>query len=147
VAEFQELILFHPACKPKRFSPDTHPFARHDIFLTVIIAELQMLFEVLLRIAQVELGLGGQHLYFLAHTHRQSCNEIITTRRTKIGLDASMKAMLNSNFLRHALPLTKKAEPPPTRSVDRDSGTASAIGGWLQRLVEPSRCAAGLADG
>jgi hypothetical protein len=33
--------------------------------------------------------------------------------------------------------LTKKAEPPPTRSVDRDSGTASAIGGWLQRLVRP----------
>jgi hypothetical protein len=67
---------------------------------------LQMLFEVFLRIAQVALGLGGQHLHFLAHTHRPSCNEIITTRRPKIGLDASMKAMLNSHFLRHALPLT-----------------------------------------
>jgi hypothetical protein len=33
--------------------------------------------------------------------------------------------------------LTKKAEPPPTRSVDRDSGTDRAIGGWLQRLVRP----------
>ena len=28
---------------------------------------------------------------------------------------------------------TKKAEPPPTRDVNRDSGTASANGGW--RLV------------
>jgi hypothetical protein len=42
--------------------------------------------------------------------------------------------------------LTKKAEPPPTRDVNRDSGTESAIrlrseatdgqdGGWLRRLV------------
>ena len=29
--------------------------------------------------------------------------------------------------------LTKKAEPPPTRDVNRDSGTASANGGWLRR--------------
>src|ERR1017187_405896 len=35
--------------------------------------------------------------------------------------------------------LTKKAEPPPTRDVNRDSGTDSANGGWLQRLVRP-RC-------
>jgi hypothetical protein len=28
-----------------------------------------------------------------------------------------------------------KAEPPPTRGVNRDSGTASANGGWLRRLV------------
>jgi len=27
--------------------------------------------------------------------------------------------------------LTKKAEPPPTRDVNRDSGTASANGGWV----------------
>jgi hypothetical protein len=33
--------------------------------------------------------------------------------------------------------LTKKAEPPPTRDVNRDSGTDNAIGGWLQRLVRP----------
>src|ERR1035438_4356057 len=33
------------------------------------------------------------------------------------------------------LRLTKKAEPPPTRGVNRDSGTASANGGWLRRLV------------
>src|SRR5664280_2804024 len=31
--------------------------------------------------------------------------------------------------------LTKKAEPPPTCDVNRDSGTASANGGWLRRLV------------
>jgi len=35
--------------------------------------------------------------------------------------------------------LTKKAEPPPTRGVNRDSGTASANGGWLQRLVRQQR--------
>ena len=39
------------------------------------------------------------------------------------------------------------AEPPPTRDVNRDSGTESANGGWLRRLVEPSRCAADLAAG
>src|ERR1017187_1047923 len=33
--------------------------------------------------------------------------------------------------------LSKKAEPPPTRDVNRDSGTASANGGWLRRLVRP----------
>src|ERR1035437_7176780 len=32
---------------------------------------------------------------------------------------------------------TKKAEPPPTRDVNRDSGTDSANGGWLRRLVRP----------
>jgi hypothetical protein len=31
--------------------------------------------------------------------------------------------------------LTKKAEPPPTRDVNRDSGTDSANGSWLRRLV------------
>ena len=39
----------------------------------------------------------------------------------------------------HSMPdvchLTKKAEPPPTRDVNRDSGTDSANGGWLWRLV------------
>ena len=29
----------------------------------------------------------------------------------------------------------EKAEPPPTRDVNRDSGTDSANGGWLRRLV------------
>jgi len=36
--------------------------------------------------------------------------------------------------------LTKKAEPPPTRDVNRDSGTASANGGWLRRLVRQMVC-------
>src|ERR1035437_4255539 len=31
--------------------------------------------------------------------------------------------------------LTKKAESPPTNGVNRDSGTTSANGGWLRRLV------------
>jgi hypothetical protein len=35
--------------------------------------------------------------------------------------------------------LTKKAEPPPTRDVARDSGTDSANGGWLRRLVRQQR--------
>jgi len=38
-----------------------------------------------------------------------------------------------------AVRLTKKAEPPPTRSVGRDSGTDNAIGGWLRRLVRHQR--------
>src|ERR1700733_10010040 len=36
--------------------------------------------------------------------------------------------------------LTKKAEPPPTRDGNRDSGTASANGGWLRRLVRRQNC-------
>jgi hypothetical protein len=31
--------------------------------------------------------------------------------------------------------LKQKAEPPPTRDVNRDGGSASANGGWLRRLV------------
>jgi len=38
------------------------------------------------------------------------------------------------------LRLTKKAEPPPTRGVNRDSGTDSANGGWLRRLVRRLVC-------
>ena len=33
--------------------------------------------------------------------------------------------------------LTNKTEPPPTRDVNRDSGTDRANGGWLRRLVRP----------
>ena len=40
-------------------------------------------------------------------------------------------------FVRCSCGLTKKAEPPPTRGVNRDSGTDSANGGWLRRLVRP----------
>jgi len=42
--------------------------------------------------------------------------------------------------------LTKKAEPPPTRDVNRDSGTASANGGWLRRLVRRTVYAHALAS-
>ena len=42
-------------------------------------------------------------------------------------------------FLACSRGLTKKAEPPPTRGVNRDSGTASANGGWLRRLVRRHR--------
>jgi hypothetical protein len=37
--------------------------------------------------------------------------------------------------VRENFSLTKKAEPPPTRGVNRDSGTDSANGGWLRRIV------------
>ena len=64
VAEFEELILVHPAGESKPFRPDACPFAGHDIFLTVIIAELQMLFEVFFSVVQVALCFGGQHTPF-----------------------------------------------------------------------------------
>ena len=48
----------------------------------------------------------------------------------------SNKSHRNSRW---ASRLTKKAEPPPTRDVNRDSGTASANGGWLRRLVRLTR--------
>jgi hypothetical protein len=38
-----------------------------------------MLFEVFFRVVQVALCLGGQHIHFLAHPARKSCNEFITT--------------------------------------------------------------------
>jgi hypothetical protein len=40
---------------------------------------LQMLFEVFFRVVQVALCLGGQHIHFLAHPARRSCNEFVTT--------------------------------------------------------------------
>jgi hypothetical protein len=46
---------------------------------------------------------------------------------------------IDCNFMSR---LTKKAEPPPTRDVNHDSGTAMTHGGLLRRLVELSRCAA-----
>jgi len=38
------------------------------------------------------------------------------------------------NVVRLGMP-NVEAEPPPTRDVNRDSGTDSANGGWLRRLV------------
>ena len=48
------------------------------------------------------------------------------------------------NFCGVQCGLTKKAEPPPTRGVNRDSGTASANGGWLRRLVRQTAHVSGL---
>jgi hypothetical protein len=41
------------------------------------------------------------------------------------------------NFEMRISRLTKKAEPPPTCDVNRDSGTTSANGVKLRRLVRP----------
>jgi len=38
--------------------------------------------------------------------------------------------------------LTTKAEPPPVRGGNRDSGTDRANGGWLRRLVRRFVCRA-----
>jgi hypothetical protein len=46
-------------------------------------------------------------------------------------LNKSVRVIARSRGCR----LTKKAEPPPTRDVNRDSGTDRANGGWLRRLV------------
>jgi hypothetical protein len=57
-----------------------------------------------------------------------SLGRISKSNRNQNGADKdSHKVTLSS--------LTKKAEPPPTNGVNRDSGTASANGGWLRRLV------------
>jgi len=48
--------------------------------------------------------------------------------------------------LKHTSSLTKKAEPPPTRDVNRDSGTDSANGGWLRRLVRHRGVSYALSD-
>ena len=48
-----------------------------------------------------------------------------------------MKKMTSNGLMRWSSGLTKKAEPPPTRDVNRDGGTANANGGWLRRLVRP----------
>jgi len=42
-----------------------------------------------------------------------------------------MLTILKYFFIRVSCRLTKKAEPPPTNDVSRDSGTAMANGGWL----------------
>src|ERR1039458_10190203 len=45
----------------------------------------------------------------------------------------------SDRWYRTTLTPNKQAEPPPTRGVNRDSGTASANGGWLRRLVRHQR--------
>ena len=58
---------------------------------------------------------------------------IVNAPRSRCRLVLPLKFMMRSG-------LTKKAEPPPTRDVNRDSGTDSANGGWLRRLVRPRYC-------
>src|SRR5665647_1116655 len=53
----------------------------------------------------------------------------------KSNCSKSSPAQVTNSSLIASRGLTKKAEPPPTRDVNRDSGTASANGGWLRRLV------------
>jgi hypothetical protein len=65
-----------------------------------------MLFEVFFGVVQIALCLGGKHIHFLAHSTRKSCNEFVTTRLLRIGLDGGMSPTLNRHFLWHALPLT-----------------------------------------
>lgn len=64
MAEFQELIFFDPAGESELFRANSNPFTGHRIFLAVIIAKLQMFFEVFFRVVQVGLNLGGQHAVF-----------------------------------------------------------------------------------
>jgi hypothetical protein len=59
---------------------------------------------------------------------RQTCS-------SQIELSKPFAAKATSENLVARFGLTKKAEPPPTRGVNRDSGTDSANGGWLRRLV------------
>lgn len=109
MAEFQELIFFDPAGESKFFRSHAHPFTGHRVCLTVIIAELEMLFEVFFRVVQVGLNLGGQHAVFLPHSIRRGCDEFITTRHSKFWLDGGMNvsaiplffmARLTPNFVR-----------------------------------------------
>ena len=52
-----------------------------------------------------------------------------TQRLKHTTANASVKSHVNVFMVRSRL--TTKAEPPPTRGVNRDSGTASANGGWV----------------
>src|ERR1035437_4471287 len=56
-------------------------------------------------------------------------NVVQRSRRTILSV-VNLKSVINARCR-----LTKKAEPPPTGDVNRDSGTESANGGWLRRLV------------
>ena len=57
------------------------------------------------------------------------------TNQLKSNYSNHRQADQPSKSLNRSCGLTKKAEPPPTRDVNRDSGTDSANGGWLRRLV------------
>jgi hypothetical protein len=88
-AKFQEILLSNDARQSKPFSPDSKPFAEHLILLVVVIAELQMLLEVFLRIAEVALCFDCQHAFFLTQPTRQSCNEFITMWSSEVRLNVT----------------------------------------------------------
>src|ERR1017187_1889693 len=73
------------------------------------------------------------------HTPSVRCETVARwsadSRLTKSSNEVSIGFICNKREER----LTKKAEPPPTRGVNRDSGTDSANGGWLRRLVRHQR--------
>src|ERR1035438_9648431 len=58
----------------------------------------------------------------------------------KITVTAKMTRMRGLIVIACPSGLKEKAEPPTTRDVNRDSGTESANGGWLRRLVRPRCC-------
>jgi hypothetical protein len=68
------------------------------------------------------------------YCHFVACSVVQQPARNKV-LAANMSAMcfFIVFFVVCDFGLTKKAEPQPTRDVNRDSGTDSANGGWLRR--------------
>jgi hypothetical protein len=58
-AKVQEIHRFCDARQSQPFSPGSKPFAEHLIPFAVVIAKLQMLLEVFLRVAEVALCLDG----------------------------------------------------------------------------------------
>ena len=77
----------------------------------------------------------------MASVNKQT-SEAPTSRATRgrnnaarMTLTTITTAMMSDALMCARSRLTKKAEPPPTRDVNRDSGTDSANGGWLRRLV------------
>ena len=82
---------------------------------------------------------GASFLFKAAKTSVTNSNQKLSNRNLAASPAAAEppKAQLQTTAKPPALAwcLTKKAEPPPTRGVNRDSGTDSANGGWLRRLV------------
>ena len=68
-----------------------------------------------------------------AQTHITNTSTAATSPATK----PTTKPFVSFGYIVRSIRLTKKAEPPPTRDGNRDSGTDSANGGWLRRLVRP----------
>jgi len=71
------------------------------------------------------------------HTRTGQAASVVVTTRQSVNAVKPTKRIVRSLFIKVYSSLTKKAEPPPTRDVNRDSRTVSANGGWLRRLVRP----------